>query len=100
MRLYRNICGTDERYAVAENEKEAYDQRESVDPTFRFLAVRIEEVTVPGYTLTLTPIKGAQGDDIDAWDKQRCKEHLDSKGVEYVPQWGVEKLREAVKANK
>ena len=95
MKLYRYVSGIDEKYAPAENEDDAYEKREQVDPTFHFLAVRIEEVTVPGYTLTLTP-----SDDVDQWDKNKCREHLDSKGVEYVPQWGIEKLREAVKANR
>lgn len=97
MKLFRYICGADERYAPAKDKDAAYDQREQVDPTYRFLAVRIEEVTIPGYTITVTP---SQSDDIDAWDKQKCKEYLDSKKVEYVPQWGVEKLREAVRSSK
>lgn len=55
MKLYRYISGMDEKYAAAESPEDAYDRREEVDPTYHFTPVRIEEVTLEGYTITVTP---------------------------------------------
>lgn len=93
MKLFKYVSGADEVYAPAESKEEAYRNRAKVDHTFHFLPVEIEEVTVPGYSITLTP-----DDDMGEWDKQKLRDYLDKHNVEYVPQWGVEKLREAAKA--
>lgn len=49
MKLYKYICGIDEKYGAANDEKDAYDRRTDVDPTFHFLPVQIEEVTIDGF---------------------------------------------------
>lgn len=54
MKLYKYISGHDEKYGAAKDEKDAYERRTEVDPTFHFMDVRIEEVEVPGYDITVT----------------------------------------------
>jgi len=49
MKLFKYICGIDEKFGPANDEKDAYDRRLEIDPTFHFLPVRIEEVTLDGY---------------------------------------------------
>lgn len=61
MKLYRYISGMDEKYGPAEDEQDAYERRLDVDPTFHFLPVRIEEVTVDGFEITVTPLE-TEGD--------------------------------------
>jgi hypothetical protein len=53
MKLYKYICGIDEKYGAATDEKDAYERRLEVDPTFHFLPVRIEEVTIDGYEVVV-----------------------------------------------
>lgn len=38
-------------------------------------------------------------DDIEQWDKPQLREYLDANNIEYVPQWGVKRLKELVLEN-
>lgn len=89
MKLFKYICGRDEKFGAAKDETDAFDKRVEVDATFAWLPVEIEEVKVDGYTITLTPIAG----DVNAMDRDQLKAYLDSKGIEYTPQLGEDKLR-------
>ncbi|XEC97041.1 hypothetical protein AB6A23_11150 [Paenibacillus tarimensis] len=51
MKLFKYLCGVDERISVFADETEAYERRTEVDPTFHFLPVQIDEITVPGYKI-------------------------------------------------
>lgn len=94
MKLFRYISGVDERYGAAEDEKDAYDRRREVDHTFHFLPVRIEEVTLEGYEITLKPIKQSKPPNFEKMDRDALKAWLKDNNIEFTPQWGEEKLRE------
>lgn len=54
MKLFRYQLGNTDIITVAENEQEAYNKRAEIDPSFAFTPVKITEVTVPGYIITVT----------------------------------------------
>ena len=97
MKLFKYICGADERYGIAADEQDAYAKRAKIDPTFHFLNVRIEEVSVPGYKITITPDNSIK-DEFDDMDKAALRAWLDSRNIEYTPQLGESKLREVARA--
>lgn len=57
MKLYLLKINLVEMYGVAENEEEMYVKRAEVDPSFDFLPITIEEVQIPGYEITVTPVE-------------------------------------------
>jgi len=61
LKLFKYTCGLDEKFGAATDEQDAYDRRAEVDPTFDFVAVRIEEVTVPGFVITVKAVAKATG---------------------------------------
>lgn len=106
MKLFRYTSGHDDKFAPAVDEKDAYERRAEVDPTFHFLPVQIEELTVEGYEITLTPLpdNGAEAgkvveyredqSHIVAMNRDQLKKFLSDKEIEFTPQWGENKLRE------
>lgn len=55
MKLYRFTVGYDEKFYPFSDEKEAYERRKEVDHTFEWLPVVIQEIAIPGFTITVTP---------------------------------------------
>jgi len=55
MKLFRFTVGYDEKFYPFENEREAYERRAEVDPTFTWLPVQIQEISIPGYTIMVVP---------------------------------------------
>lgn len=113
MKLFKFTCGLDEKIGVFVDEQDAYERRAEVDATFHFLPVTIEEIAVPGYEITITPIEpveldnvdetllkppegsqGAAGDEFDAMEADQLRAWLDERKVKYHPQMGEKKLRE------
>lgn len=92
MKLFKFICGSDEKIGPFKDETEAYDRRTEIDPTFHFLPVRIEEVTLPGYVISITPI--AAPSQFDGMDADQLRAWLDVKGIKYQTQLGDRKLRD------
>lgn len=56
MKLYRYICGDYDKFGVANDDQDAYDRRAEVHPTFHYIPVKITEVEVDGYEITLKPL--------------------------------------------
>ena len=56
MKLYKLSVGDVERLAVAKDEEEMFERRAEVEPSFDYLPVQIEEVTVEGYEIVAKPI--------------------------------------------
>lgn len=101
LKLFNFTCGIDEKIGVFASAEDAYDRREEVDATFYFLPVTIEEITVPGYVVTITPVAAQNKPPTDEFadmDKPALVAWLKERNVEYVPQWGVEKLKEAARS--
>lgn len=59
LKLYKYTCGFDEKYGPATDDLDAYNRRTDIDPTFGFVEVKIEEVVVPGYTITVKAAKSS-----------------------------------------
>lgn len=102
MKLYKYTCGLDEKFSPAEDDQDAYNRRTEVDPTFHFVGVRIDEVVLPGFMITITPEEGktaaTSDDDFDTMERAHLVEWLKANNVEYVPQWGDTRLRETAQA--
>ncbi|WP_027085409.1 hypothetical protein [Cohnella panacarvi] len=114
MKLYKFTCGADEKIGVFVDDKEANSRRAEVDPTFQYVHTTIEEVRVPGYNITITPIGkkaepkveddkpdqsgGSDPDEFDAMEKPELVEFMKANEIEYKPQWGDKRLREAARA--
>lgn len=108
MKLFKFICGVDERIGVFADLTEAYDRRTEVDPTLHYLPCEIEEIVVSGYDIVITPIvpvpadeiqlKPPDGDKFDAMDRPALVAWFKENKVEYVPQWGDPRLRETARA--
>jgi hypothetical protein len=94
MKLFKYTCGDIEKYGVGIDEDDAYARREQVEQTFYFLPVTIEELKVEGYEITVKP-----SNDLPS-DRDELKAWLSSHNIEYVAQWGIEKLREAALQSK
>lgn len=101
MKLYRFTVGYDEKFHPFESEEEAYERRAEVDHTFEWLPVSIEEIAIPGFTITVTKDEGGHDESnnsvpgpFDGWDKVQLKTWLDERGIQYTPQLGEQKLRE------
>lgn len=95
MKLFRYTCGDHEHFAAAEDEKDAYDRREEVNPEFHYLPVVVEELRIDGYEITLTPTSG----DLATMKKDQLKRWLKDRNIEFTPQLGEEKLREIALAH-
>lgn len=95
MKLFRYTCGDHEHFAAAENDKDAYDRREEVNPEFHYLPVVVEELLVKGYEITLTPVSG----DVATMNRDQLKQWLKARNVEFTPQWGEDKLREVAQSH-
>lgn len=55
MRLFKISIGNIEKLAVGKDEQDIYERKAEIDHTFDYLPVTIEEVTVEGHTITVTP---------------------------------------------
>lgn len=88
MKLYKYTFGDFESYGAAKDDKDAFERRMDIDPQFHYVPVTIEQVTLEGYEITLTPTTSVptERESIKAW--------LNERGIEFVPQWGDAKLRE------
>lgn len=110
MKLYKYTCGDHEAYGVAENDQDAYDRRAEVHPTFHYIPVKMEEVKVEGYEISVTPLNdGAEPGKVVHYredqshivnmDRDQLKALLKSLNIEFTPQWGRDKLREIALQN-
>ncbi|KQO18680.1 hypothetical protein [Paenibacillus sp. Leaf72] len=102
MNLFKYTCGFDERYGAAADARDAYERRAEVDPTYGFVEVKIEEVIVPHHTITINPNNndksGIEVEEMQTMERSELIEWLKTNQVHYVPQWGDQRLREAVLA--
>jgi hypothetical protein len=55
MNLYKLEMGNNLVYAAAESLEDMIKRKEEVDATFAFLPVQIEELTLEGYEIVVTP---------------------------------------------
>lgn len=95
MKLFRFIAGDDFKLAVFDNAEEAYARRAEVESTFHFIPVRIEEVTVPGYTIHAAPeMIELPFSDEPAGAMDDIRERLREKGVRFPPNTGEKRLME------
>lgn len=93
MRIFKYRCGVDEKIGVFRDENEAYEKRASVDPTFHFLPVVIEEITVPGYEIIIRPI-GEKDNMFDGWTAEQLRTWLDEQLIEYPEKSSKKELLE------
>jgi hypothetical protein len=96
MKLYRVSIGHTEVFAAGIDETDIYNRRESLDHTFAYLPIVIEEVKIEGYEITVQRIAG---DSIDTMNRDQLKLYLTERKIEFTPQWGEQKLRELAIAN-
>lgn len=99
MRLYRYTLGGLDKFGVAADETDAYNQRATIDPTFDYLPVMIEEVQVEGYEITVVPFELKQGvkepnHSVHGMNRDELKAWLTEHGITYTAQWGEDRLRE------
>lgn len=62
MKLFKFSFGGDDRYVAFEDETDAYENRSTIDPMYEWTPVQIDEVTVEGYSISLTPTEGSDGE--------------------------------------
>jgi hypothetical protein len=100
MKLYKYTCGMEEKYGPAENEQDAYERRDQVDPIYHILPVVIAEVKIPGYEIGLQPVVAEdppaddEPEDFAAMDADQLRAWLDQREIKYHSQYGEKKLRE------
>lgn len=97
MKLYKYTFGDFESYGSAKDDTDAFERRISIDPQFHYVPVTIEEVTLEGYKITVTPQFFGNREDqehIMKMDRDQLKTFLADSGIEFVPQWGDKKLME------
>jgi hypothetical protein len=104
MKLYRVSIGHTELFAAGIDEADIYNRRESLDHTFAYLPIVIEEVKLEGYTINVSadaPVQGISDPShiVHTLDRDGLKSWLSEHDVEFVPQWGEQKLRELAIAN-
>lgn len=88
MKLYKYTFGDWERYGAANDDTDAFERRMDIDPQFHYVPVEIEQVTLQGYEITVTPSSNLPS------DREGLKVWLTERGIEFTPQWGEAKLRE------
>lgn len=88
MNIYRLHIGYYAYYVAAESEEDARKQGEDPDkfPSIHFMPFYVEQVEIPGHTIT------AAIDEADPLDEIR--QALKEKGVKFHPNMGEAKLRE------
>jgi hypothetical protein len=96
MKLYRVSIGHTELFAAGIDSDDIYNRRESLDHTFAYLPIVIEEVKLEGYEITVTPSKAKQDSvvPIELMHRDHLKQWLTNRNIPFTPQWGEEKLRE------
>lgn len=57
MKLFKLEIGNTVEYAAADSLEEMTERKADIDPQFAFLPVLIEEITIPGYEITVTEIE-------------------------------------------
>lgn len=92
LKLYRFTLGTDESYGAYSSLQEAYEKRADIDATFFFTPVAIEEVLLPGFTITVTK----EGEDGEL-PLEIVKSLLKGAGIKFPPNTGETRLRELAK---
>jgi hypothetical protein len=55
-KLYTLSVGNTTEYGVADSEESMRESAGDIDPRFSYLPVKIDEVKVEGYEITLTPL--------------------------------------------
>jgi hypothetical protein len=88
MKLFRVSIGHTELFAAGIDTEDIYNRRESLDHTFAYLPIVIEEVKVEGYEITVTANNGIPN------DREGLKAWLTAHNIDFTPQWGEAKLRE------
>lgn len=94
MRLFKYTCGVDEKIGVFRDENEAYEKRASVDPTFHFLPVVIEEITVPGYEIIIRTNGKPESTTFEGWTAEELRAWLDEQKVEFPAKASKKELLE------
>jgi len=97
MKLYRVSIGHTEVFAAGIDAEDVYNRRESLDHTFVYLPIVIEEVKVEGYTITVNKeIERPTHDKMQLvnLNRDQLKTWLATRDIPFIPQWGEEKLRE------
>jgi hypothetical protein len=105
MKLFELCIGDLRRLVPAESAEEA--RRIGQDPTkhpdIHFMPFEVREFVLPGYVITVTPEAGAQvqedvppDDSDEPNERERLKEILTARGIEYKKNWSTDKLRELV----
>jgi hypothetical protein len=56
MKLFKLEIGNTIAYAAAESLEEMDQKKAEVDEQFAFIPVQIEELTIPGYVIDVTPV--------------------------------------------
>jgi hypothetical protein len=90
MKLYKISIGHIETYAVGEDAADVFQRKAEYDPSFDYLPIAIEEITVEGYDITVSSVGGS----VDTMNRDQLKQYLTERAIEFVPQWGDTKLRE------
>lgn len=104
MKLYKYTFGDWERYGAAKDDADAFERRMDIDPQFHYVPVVIEEVTIEGYTISVTKDEPKTGTAdpshiVHTSDRDGLKQWLNEHGIEFTPQWGEAKLRELALQN-
>ncbi len=100
MKLFKFTCGDDEKIGAFPDARAAQDRCTEIDPTFSFLPVKIEELTVPGYVIELKPIASGlppdegESESFDDMDADKLRTWLDARSIKYHSQFGEKKLRD------
>lgn len=89
MKLFRFTLGTIEHLAVFADIAEAQEKRATVEPVFDYTPVVIEEVTIAGYDVVVTPAVPDHPMSLEA-----IRTGLKEKGVKFPPNTGEARLRE------
>lgn len=55
LKLFKFTQGWLDYYGAFDNLQEAYEKRATIDPTFHFTDVRIEEITLEGHDIRVLP---------------------------------------------
>lgn len=97
MNVYELSLGYAKHFVAAVDEDHAYKQGTDPElfPDIYFLPFTVTQVVVTGHVVTATPeVQAAKS--IEDMDRSEMKEWLKVRGIEFTPQWGDDKLREAV----
>lgn len=97
MNVYELSLGYAKHFVAAVDEDHAYKQGTDPElfPDIHYLPFTVTLVTVPGHIIVATPeVKGDKR--VEDMERSEMKEWLKARHIEFTPQWGDDKLREAI----